>query len=887
MMTIEEIKEKGIKTISPQKGFQEKFVCSSIDVVFGGGVLNPQPLDALIATPSGFKRMGDIKVGDIISDPYSGMQKVLIVQDKGIQPCVEFILQDGRTVRSAYSHNWLVKDRHGYIKEMTAKSIMDYIDSRRDKGKKHVDRLRIPMSSPVIFDEIEKNKLHPYLLGCLLGDGCLSEKLYRADIGSADIEVIEKIRSLGYNVVKESSNPKSFHYCLRDKFIVEELKNIGLWGHLAYTKFIPDSYKYASLEDRMELLRGLFDTDGYCSMPKKGRVGRVGYRTVSKKLAEDIQELIWSIGGRCSICITPACIRKQNGKNVNCATSYGLSVWTKDDRELFYLERKKKNVTPSCDKKCATMLSIMDYKIISPEPVRCISVSGKESQYLTNNYVITLNCGKTFSAILSVAEPALDGNFRATFFRRTFGELKMSGGMLDDFKAVYNDYAKITSSENPKIVFPSKASIEMRQINDENPKKITEQFKGLQSDLIYLDELTSYNFFTFKYLLTRNRGKAKWTGKFRGTTNPKKNSWVRRFIDWYIDPNGEIYPERDGVIRYFYIAGDNIEDVVWGDTKEEVYQKCKIDIDKKLSSLGGDFTYKNMIKSFTFYLGRMSENKASISNNMDYAGSVAASGGKQAEQLINGNWNVDDVDDSQAELPQYISRAIENADPQTNGDCWVTADLADKGTDNFVALAWNGFHIIDILILPKSTPRRNALELKKLAEQYDIADSHIIFDGNNALYINDYIPDAIGFISYNKPYGKYSLNVTSLKDACYMRLVYMIKHQLISFSNEVLRRRYYHTVMKDEINVLTEFVEECSVIAFKEVNSGKKKLLNKKEMNTLLGKGRSMDLLDPIAMRLYPVLNYDYGDERLGTMVEREEAPLNIQTEIFNDDFWA
>ena len=71
------------KIIRPQAGFQEKFVRSNADFVIGGGVLNPQPLDSLVATPTGFVRMEDIKVGDIISDTKGGTQKVNFVLDKG------------------------------------------------------------------------------------------------------------------------------------------------------------------------------------------------------------------------------------------------------------------------------------------------------------------------------------------------------------------------------------------------------------------------------------------------------------------------------------------------------------------------------------------------------------------------------------------------------------------------------------------------------------------------------------------------------------------------------------------------------------------------------------------------------------------------------------
>ena len=95
--------------------------------------------------------------------------------------------------------------------------------------------------------------------------------------------------------------------------------------------------------------------------------------------------------------------------------------------------------------------------------------------------------------------------------------------------------------------------------------------------------------------------------------------------------------------------------------------------------------------------------------------------------------------------------------------------------------------------------------------------------------------------------------------------------------------------MKDEITIGVEFVEECTVVRFKTEASGKHRLATKKEMNQMLGKGRSMDLLDPCAMRMYPVLEYQYGDELIETAVDFEEREKQYipKDNIYRDDFWA
>ena len=119
-------------------------------------------------------------------------------------------------------------------------------------------------------------------------------------------------------------------------------------------------------------------------------------------------------------------------------------------------------------------------------------------------------------------------------------------------------------------------------------------------------------------------------------------------------------PEREGVVRYFFMNGETVKDVVWGDSKKEVYHKCKVTIDRMLAKINGQSgkaTYEDMIKSFTFYLGKISENKASIGNNSGYVGSVAVMGGRNAQQLLEGNWNVSPSESMDAPIPNDVARA--------------------------------------------------------------------------------------------------------------------------------------------------------------------------------------------------------------------------------------
>lgn len=527
-----------------------------------------------------------------------------------------------------------------------------------------------------------------------------------------------------------------------------------------------------------------------------------------------------------------------------------------------------------------------------PKPKIVRPQAGGQEAFVRSNVDVcffggTLGGGKSFGAILCNAEPSIDSQYRAVFFRRTLGELKTAGGIVDDFGEAYGKAVTITKSENPRITFRNTGAwIECRQIADENPNKVRETYKGLQADALFFEELTGYTFYTFNYLRSRCRGKAKWSGKVRATTNPSKKHWVRKWLDWYIGPDGFVIPERSGVVRYFYLADDavSVDGLIWGDTKEEVYKKAKFQIDKKLAKLGDSVTYENLIQSFTFILGNLAENKALLANNPNYMGSVS---GREGGALLEGNWNVD-LDDLD-EMPISTARAknVVNNDCQSNNTRYVIADLADTGDDNCVIVCMDGLHVCDIDIIPHSTPKMNCERIRRMAVKWHVADSHILYDAQRAAYVLDYIPEAEGIYSFGKPRGLYRRDFVRLKDEYYFRLAECINSGKISFSEDVWNAPYTHKGL-DGLTVGQEFCDECYVVRFNEDSWGRKQLPQKKEMNAILGRNRSMDLLDTIGMGLINYLQYEYGAELVGSRGEAsEEYDEGGDVDIFDESTWC
>lgn len=883
--------------IEAHEGFQKFFVRTNVDVAFGGGVLaagKAQPLYADVCTPFGFRKLGDLKVGDKISSTDGGCETVIQIFERGILENIEFTFSDGRKVQCAKDHLWKARrvgkrpkwykkdmDRENLWHIMTTETILSIMDSKTN------NKVFVPLCEPVQFTKGSRNQgitIHPYVLGCLLGDGCFSEGLYSPQLTTIDDEIVDKISSLGYDIHNVPSSPRTYY--IYDKEVVKALKQKNLWGKHSYEKFIPECYKTSYIEDRFELLQGLLDTDG--TVDEKGNIE---YYTTSKRLCDDVVWIIRSLGGWASVHSKKGKYKKGE-EIVECRDCYRISINIKNPQNLFHLTRKKERLKTEKYRGGGSdeELAIVSYKILPPTEMRCIFVSHPNNLYLTNDFTVTHN---TFGAALSTAEPSLDPRWRGLVVKNNIDDLKRGGGVTDTWdKELFSGGGQMRQSEMPRFTFPSGAFIDFCHVADQSVKAILRRFKSSQYDWIYFDELSEFTWDCFKTLLTRNRGKSAYAGKCLATTNPERECWVRKFIDWYIDEEGFIIPERSGVVRYFYIMGNDVESVVWGDTKEEVYEQCRGAIDRKLDKVYGFMKgrdkWPSMIKSFTFYLGRMSENKEMLQNNEGYIGTIAMSGGAEAEKLLEGNWNVSSRDDEEKLVNFEEANSVFLNDPQRNNDRWVTVDLADTGTNNFIQMAWDGLDIIDIDILTQSTAGINAERVQMFAARNNVANSHIIYDAiRTGLYLNAFIPEAIPYESNRSPLGVNALQYMRLKDCCYGKLIYLIKNRYISCIDDVAKRTFVHQKMKNRITVQEEFVREAMIVRFIEAQNGKKRLMTKKEMNKQLGTGQSMDVMDCCSIRMYPLLKYNDGFELESSKQEyqqyQEQQESGQRVNIYDD----
>lgn len=345
-------------------------------------------LSAKVLTPNGFVCMGDIKVGDEVISGNGNIATVLGVYPQGKQPTYRVTLDDGSSTEVSDNHLWRTQtrdDRRRGKKYRIATTQEMLKNFKVENGKRN--NYSIDYVPRIEFEE-KKFEIHPYVLGVLIGDGYLA---CTPTISNTDNEIIEKVNELlpegyllkfkercTYNVYGHEGNN-----CKVGSVVTKALKQCGLYGCTSEHKFIPKEYLYASYEQRLWLLRGLLDTDGFTD----GR--SIEYSTTSEKLAKDVAELVHSIGGYCSINRRESGYKDKNGTYIECKDSYRVVVaFTREQPNPFYLSRKADKYSP---RKRLFKRFIENIEYIGEEECQCIYISDPCHLYITDDYIITHN----------------------------------------------------------------------------------------------------------------------------------------------------------------------------------------------------------------------------------------------------------------------------------------------------------------------------------------------------------------------------------------------------------------------------------------------------------------------------------------------------------------
>ena len=332
-------------------------------------------LDTNLLTPTGWKNIKDVKIGDLLISRNGKSTKILNIFNHSNKHIYKVTFSDGTYVKCCDEHLWTVQTSHNRIYgNYQTLQLKDIIKKYKTK---YNYKYYIPMVEPVQFVGNEL-PIHPYILGCLIGDGGLTHSCI---ISSSDSYILDKIQSFlkeGYKLNKISK----YDYRIQKTDINKSYKNyykncIKLLGLnvTSHYKFIPSVYKYASLENRLLLLHGLMDTDGYIS-----KDGCMQFTTVSEKLCEDFIELVQSFGG--------TAIRSK-GIVKNKFPYYTITFKLKSGIIPVSLPRKVTRIRKIRKYEPIRMITNIEY--IGEFPCRCLTVDAKDGLFVVDNYIVTHN----------------------------------------------------------------------------------------------------------------------------------------------------------------------------------------------------------------------------------------------------------------------------------------------------------------------------------------------------------------------------------------------------------------------------------------------------------------------------------------------------------------
>lgn len=340
-------------------------------------------LDELIKTPSGWKANKELKIGDKVASIDGKPSCVTGVFPQGERQMYAVSFTDGRTLECDGQHLWTVYCRHWpEPKLMTTLQVMEKLTHKRYQKRMWID------DHTGQFGCKKQLPIHPWALGAILGNGCITKTHGSCGFSSADRFTVRKLRSLvpqgcsvsrqdkyGYRVIGKELSGESR--------ILTRLSRLGLSGHRAETKFIPESYLNSTKANRLSLLQGLLDTDGSVDN------GVPIYCTSSPTLAKDVQELARSLGATAKITVKKEPIFTYKSERRVGLRSYRVYISHPDANSFVSLPRKKKRVRLDRRQNRLNFVSVVP---TAKQAAQCITVSHPTGLYIASRqYVVTHN----------------------------------------------------------------------------------------------------------------------------------------------------------------------------------------------------------------------------------------------------------------------------------------------------------------------------------------------------------------------------------------------------------------------------------------------------------------------------------------------------------------
>jgi phosphate starvation-inducible PhoH-like protein len=391
-------------------GYFERGVIEVAPLAFMRG--RAQPLDCAVLTPSGFRRIGSLRVGDLVIGSNGRPTPVLGVYPQGRKEIFRLETQDGASTLACPEHLWHVftaadrrRGKPGRVLE--TREMIGHLRTA------HQHRFELPLLSAPVELESREVPMDPYALGLLLGDGCITGSTTPA-FSTADPELAAALELALPGIELKPRGDIDFELRHaeggRGGVIVANpvtvvLRKLDLMGTRSNTKFVPELYLFNDPGVRLGVLQGLLDSDGG-PVQQASRSCRIQYTTCSERLRDDVTFLVRSLGGVAYSRRRAAAGRRPGlagGRPVHHRSdAFILDIRLPEGIEPFRLSRKQDRYRRHGGGRPMRFIDAIE-PAGQAETV-CIQVAAADSLYVTDDFIVTHNTLNDSFVILDEAQ---------------------------------------------------------------------------------------------------------------------------------------------------------------------------------------------------------------------------------------------------------------------------------------------------------------------------------------------------------------------------------------------------------------------------------------------------------------------------------------------------
>ncbi len=396
-----------------------------------------------VLTPKGWIDISSIAVGDRVIGSNGKPTTVTGVYPQGIKPLYRVTFTDDSWVDAGADHQWAVRTRHQEYagRDFRVRTTGD-LASQNLRCADHGWKWRIPMVEPVEFEGEDHLPVDPYALGALMGDGCFTRRTIT--LAGDDFPIAERIKATLPPGIRMPRTPRD--WCFSGKYgcanaFTAQIESLGyqVGGEGApdgFDKRIPDLYMHASVGARLNLIRGMMDTDGHCTEQNCAI-----FSNGNLDLCLQLIELVQSLGGTAKI----TSFIRHSGGNIEYHVPINLGGVCP-----FWLPRKADKWLPRTNQLPKRAVKSINY--VDDDYAFCISVDAPDSLYVTKDFIVTHNTSVASLVLTYMAHWVLCLKDPQDFFNLMPGSriafMQMSTSEKQALQVVFGDVkARVQHSE--------------------------------------------------------------------------------------------------------------------------------------------------------------------------------------------------------------------------------------------------------------------------------------------------------------------------------------------------------------------------------------------------------------------------------------------------------